>query len=138
MSAVQADRPTTHHEVFQLQLFFTMKHFLSAHLLTRAMCALLDVVPNCWEWAANVDVNNINEGGDPFFDAIQQHLNLQTDLKYDVTWETKPEFDWIIRQLHYIANHGITMYNQVHSECVNHPLHQEGLWKLETNPCMAD
>jgi hypothetical protein len=135
---VQAEQPTTHQEVFQLQLFFTMKHFLSAHLLTRAMCALLDVVPNSWEWAANVDVNNINEGVDPLFDAIQQHMNLQTNFKYDVTWETKPVFAWIIRQLRYIARHGVTMYKQVYSVFFQDAFPQEGLWNLETDPCMVD
>lgn len=135
---VQAEQPTTHQEVFQLQLFFTMKHFLSAHLLTRAMCALLDVVPNSWEWAANVDVNNINEGVDPLFDAILQHMNLQTNLKHDVTWETKPVFAWIIRQLRYIARHGVTMHKQVYSAFFQDAFPQEGLWNLETDPCMVD
>ncbi len=115
-----------------------MKHFLSAHLLTRAMCALLDVVPNSWEWAANVDVNNINEGVDPFFDAILQHMNLQTNLKHDVTWETKPVFAWIVRQLRYIAKHGVTMYNQLYSAFFQDAFPKESLWKLETDPCMVD
>ena len=137
-AVVQAERPTTHHEVLQLQLFFTMKHFLSAHLLTRAMCALLDVVPNSWEWAANVDVNNINEGVDPLFDAILQHMNLQTNLKHDVTWETKPVFAWIVRQLRYIAKHGVTMYKQVYSVFFQDAFPKESLWNLETDPCMVD
>ena len=106
-----------------------MKHYLSERLLIRAMHALLDViVPDAWSWAANVDITNVNEGVDPMFDAIQHHMNEQTDFKRDVTWELrKNAFVWIIRQLNYIAKHGVPQYKTLYAN-YNPMMDIEGLW----------
>ena len=121
--------PTTHEEIDSLNLFFIMKHYLSERLLIRAMHALLDViVPDAWSWAANVDITNVNEGVDPMFDAIQHHMNEQTDFKRDVTWELrKNAFVWIIRQLNYIAKHGVPQYKTLYAN-YNPMMDIEGLW----------
>jgi hypothetical protein len=121
--------PTTHEEIDSLNLFFIMKHYLSERLLIRAMHALLDVVvPDAWSWAANVDITNVNEGVDPMFDAIQHHMNEQTDFKRDVTWELrKNAFVWIIRQLNYIAKHGVPQYKTLYAD-YNPMMDIEGLW----------
>jgi hypothetical protein len=122
--------PTTHDEADRLKLFFTMKHFLSERLLNRAMHALLDVVvPDAWSWASNVDITNVNEGVDPMFDAIQAHMNAQTTFKYDVKWEKNNKFTWIIRQLNYIAKHGVPQYKTLYANY--HPTNDTniaGLW----------
>ena len=123
--------PTTHEEVERLYLFFVIKQLVSERLIHYAIHSLLDVVPdgNGWEWAANIDVNNINEGSDPIFDALNQKIIRYTEsllntipdgiawkrvetvdegreTNYDFTWETnKNMFLWIIRQLNYIAKY---------------------------------
>ena len=100
-------------------------------MLNRAIHSLLDVAS--WEWAANVDGANINEGVDPMFDTIQQHMNSQTNFKYDITWiETKQVFVWLMRQLHYIAKHGVPQYKNLYSN-FQLPPQLEGLWKLKTD-----
>ena len=97
------------------------------------MHSLLDVVPNAWEWASNFDVHNINEGVDHRFDEIQRHMNANTNYKYDVTWErNKSVFVWIMRQLHFIAKHGIVKFTQLYSN-FNVPPQLEGLWQLKTD-----
>jgi hypothetical protein len=128
--------PMTHEHVEHLHLFFFIRHFISERLLNRAIHSLLDIIPDgkCWEWAANIDVNNINEGVDPMFDALQHNMNSQTTFKYDITWDTnKPAFIWILRQLNYIAKHGVLQFKNAYS---NFRVSQqiEGLWKLETDP----
>ena len=103
------------------------------------MHSLLDIIPDdkCWEWAANIDVNNINEGVDPMFDSLQQNMNSQTTFNYDITWQTKPAFIWILRQLNYIAKHGVLQFKKVYSSFrVNRQI--EGLWKLETDPTQME
>ncbi|NBO54451.1 MAG: hypothetical protein EBU84_07615 [Actinobacteria bacterium] len=100
------------------------------------MHSLLDVIPDgkCWEWAANIDVNNINEGVDPMFDALQHNMN--SNFSYEITWATnKPAFIWILRQLNYIAKHGISQLKTVYSN-FQIPPQLEGLWKL-TDPTQA-
>lgn len=93
-----------------------MKHHLSERLLNRAMHSMLEVVPDAWAWATNVDINNVNEGVDPMFDAIQHHMNQQTDFKRDVNWQNMREaFVWIIRQLNYIAKHGVPQYKTLYA-----------------------
>jgi hypothetical protein len=108
--------PTTHDEVDSLHLFFIMKHHLSERLLNRAMHSMLEVVPDAWTWATNVDINNVNEGVDPMFDVIQHRMNQQTDFKRDVNWQNMREaFVWIIRQLNYIAKHGVPQYKTLYA-----------------------
>lgn len=120
--------PTTHQEVDSLHLFFIMKHYISERLLNRAMHSMLVVVPDAWTWAANVDITNVNEGVDPMFDAIQHHMNEQTDFKRDVTWELRKDaFVWIIRQLNYIAKHGVPQYKTLYAS-YNPTMDIEGLW----------
>jgi hypothetical protein len=120
--------PTTHKEIDSLNLFFIMKHCMSEMLLIRAMHSMLHVVPDAWSWAANVDITNVNEGVDPMFDAIQHHMNEQTDFKRDVTWELrKNAFVWIIRQLNYIAKHGVPQYKTLYAN-YNPTMDIEGLW----------
>jgi hypothetical protein len=120
--------PTTHKEIDSLNLFFIMKHCMSEMLLIRAMHSMLDVVPDAWTWVSNVDITNVNEGVDPMFDAIQHHMNEQTDFKRDVTWELrKNAFVWIIRQLNYIAKHGVPQYKTLYAN-YNPTMDIEGLW----------
>jgi hypothetical protein len=125
------DRPMTHEEIDSLHLFYFVRHFISERLLNRAMHALLNVAS--WEWMANVDMNNVNEGSDPTFDAIMHHMNSQTSFKYDVTWGTKPVFVWLMHYLHHIAKYGVSHFNNLHSNW-KIPMNLEGLWKLETDP----
>jgi hypothetical protein len=128
--------PITHDHVENLHLFFYIRHFISERLLNRAMHSLLDVIPDgkCWEWAANIDVNNINEGVDPMFDALQHNMN--SNFSYEITWATnKPAFIWILRQLNYIAKHGISQLKTVYSN-FQIPPQLEGLWKL-TDPTQS-
>jgi hypothetical protein len=120
--------PTTHKEIDSLNLFFIMKHCMSEMLLIRAMHSMLHVVPDAWTWVSNVDITNVNEGVDPMFDAIQHHMNEQTDFKRDVTWELrKNAFVWIIRQLNYIAKHGVPQYKTLYAN-YNPTMDIEGLW----------
>ena len=125
--------PITHEHVENLHLFFYIRHFISERLLNRAMHSLLVVIPDgkCWEWAANIDVNNINEGVDPMFDALQRNMN--SNFSYEITWQTKPAFIWILRQLNYIAKHGVLQFKNLYSN-FQVPPQLEGLWKLETDP----
>jgi len=105
-----------------------MKHCMSEMLLIRAMHSMLHVVPDAWTWVSNVDITNVNEGVDPMFDAIQHHMNEQTDFKRDVTWELrKNAFVWIIRQLNYIAKHGVPQYKTLYAN-YNPTMDIEGLW----------
>lgn len=124
--------PVTHQQVTKLHLSMTIRHSMSEKLLTRAIHSLLDVVPNgmCWEWAANVDVNNINDGVDPIFDAIQQKMNSHTTFQYDVTWGTKPVFVWIVRQLHYIAKYGLSQFKTLYKNIQLEPS-VEGFWMAD-------
>ena len=132
-------RPITHMHVESANLLMCIRHFLSERLLNRALHAVLDVIPydNWWEWAAAVDINNINEGVDPIFDAIHQHMNSQTNFNYDVTWDTKEIFVWIMRQLNYIAKHGIPAYKDIFLN-MKLPERIEGYWKLEVDPTQSE
>ena len=125
--------PQTHEAVNALHMFVAMRHFVSEQLLIRGMHSLLDVVPNAWEWVSDLDVHNINEGADHRFDEIQRHMNANTNYKYDVTWDrNKIVFVWIMRQLHFIAKHGIVKFTQLYSN-FNVPPQLEGLWQLNTD-----
>jgi hypothetical protein len=126
--------PQTHAAVDALQLFVAIKHFVSVQLLIRGMHSLLDVVPNAWDWASSLDVHNINEGADPWFDELQQHMNSRTNFKYDVSWDPhhKMVFVWIMRQLHFIAKHGIDNFKQMYSH-FQVPPQLEGLWQMKTD-----
>jgi len=96
------------------------------------MIALVEVVPDnkCWEWMAAVDVANITQDGDPMFSSIMNHMNAQTTFNYDVTWETKPVFVWLMRQLRHIALYGNTHYKNAYTMYpVN--MNANGLWDLE-------
>lgn len=126
--------PTTHEEVENLHLFLTMQHLMSEQLLKRAMHSLLNILPDAgWDWVANIDIHNVNKGVDPAFDMLQNDMNSQQTFKYDITWETKPIFVWILRQLNYIAKHGISRFNALYP---THrvPPQMEEFWQLETDP----
>jgi len=126
--------PTTHEEIENLHLFFVMRHFISEQLLNRAMHSLLNILPDAgWDWVANIDMNNVNKDVDPAFDVLQNDMNSQQTFKYDITWETKPIFVWILRQLNYIANHGISKFKNLYLN-LRRPQHMEGFWQLETDP----
>jgi hypothetical protein len=128
------DRPMTHEDIDSLNLFYVVRHFITERLLNRAMHALLDVAS--WEWMANIDVTNVNEGSDPTFDAIQRHMNSQTSFNYDVTWKTKPVFVWLMHHLHHIAKYGISHFKNLHANWKT-PMNLEGLWKMEIDPIRA-
>jgi hypothetical protein len=129
-------QPQTHEAVNALHLFVAMKHFVSEQLLIRGMHSLLDVVPNAWDWASHLDVHNINEGVDSRFDEILQNMNANTNYKYNVSWNhNKIVFVWIMRQLHFIAKHGIVKFTQLYSN-FNVPPQLDGLWQLKTDLVM--
>lgn len=124
------DRYTTHDQIASSCLL--VRHYLSDLLLHRAMFALIDVVPDnkCWEWMENVDITNITEGADPMFNAIINHMNAQTTFQYDISWNTKPVFVWLMRQLRHIAKYGNMHYKSVY---MIYPVNMNvsGLWELE-------
>jgi len=124
------DRFTTRDQI--ASSCFLVRHYLSDLLLHRAMFALIDVAPDnkCWEWMENVDVDNITENGDPLFNAIMNHMNAQTTFQYDISWNTKPVFVWLMRQLHHIAQYGNMHYKSVY---IIYPVDMTvpGLWELE-------
>lgn len=128
--SVVLDRFTTRDQIASSCLL--VRHYLSDLLLHRAMIALVDVVPDnkCWEWMERVDVDNITENGDPLFSAIMSHMNAQSTFNYDVTWETKPVFVWLMRQLRHIAKYGNAHYTNVYAKF---PVNMRviGLWDLE-------
>lgn len=128
--SVVLDRFTTHGQIASSCLL--VRHYLSDLLLHRAMIALVEVVPDnkCWEWMGNVDVDNIAENGDPLFSAIMNHMNAQPTFNYDVTWETKPVFVWLMRQLRHIALYGNAHYKNAYTM---YPVNMlvTGLWELE-------
>jgi hypothetical protein len=131
MQPTSVDRPITHDDVDLLHLYEVVRHFITERLLNRAMHALLDVAS--WEWMASVDASKISEGSDPTFDAIMHHMNSQTSFKYDVTWQTKPVFVWLMIHLRHIAIYGVSHFKNLHANWIT-PTNIEGLWKLDTDP----
>ena len=131
INIIEQQHPMTHDDVESLHLHLYINHSLSERLLNRALHVMLDAIPDgkCWEWAAAINVNNINEGGDPIFDIIHQRTNPQTNL-FDVTWETKEIYIWIMRQLNYIAKHGITQFKNLYAN-LNLPPNLKGYWMLD-------
>lgn len=131
MQPVSVDRPMTHEAVESLNLQEVVRHFITERLLNRALHALLDVAS--WEWMSAVDTSKINQGSDPKFDAIMRHMNSQTSFKYDMTWQTKPVFVWLMCHLRHIAIYGVPNFKSLHANWIT-PMNVEGLWKLDTDP----
>jgi hypothetical protein len=131
MQPTSVDRPITHDDVDLLHLHEVVRHFITEQLLNRAMHALLDVAS--WEWMASVDASKISEGSDPTFDAIMHHMNSQISFKYDVTWQTKPVFVWLMIHLRHIAIYGVSHFKNLHANWIT-PMNIEGLWKLDRDP----
>lgn len=125
------DRPMTHDEIDSLYLQDAVHHYMSERLLNRALHALLDAAS--WEWMAAVDVSNINEGSDPAFDAIMHCMNSDTTFKYDVTWQTKPVFVWLMRNLRHIAIYGVSDFKSLYAN-YKPSMNVDGLWQLNTDP----
>ena len=134
MEPLMVDFPVTHDFIDSLDLQDVIRHYISERLLNRGMHALLDTAS--WQWMASVDINNINEGSDPTFDAFMNRMNSEQSFKYDVTWQTKPILVWLMRNLRHIAIYGISHFKSLYANWKT-PMNVNGLWQLDTDPIQA-